>query len=262
MKKTYTCSLLIIGVSILSIAYFFVLHPYIIQAYDIWMGFNYPSEYSRRLGTEWQEKSSTFLYKQLQLPNSKARKGLALGILSERQDKRVLPVLKNIILKGDSDLNFQASRCLVLFGTKEAVPVFMEIINKYKNIKFYATDKETWKDGDRFFSALYALAQLKYEPVFPIIISLAKNGTDREKLAAFNGALYYYDKHKEEVLPLYLERLKTESKYKSTIIESIAKLKCPEAIPALRDLAEKEPWNRLEAEKAISYLKSLKANLK
>jgi hypothetical protein len=237
MNKNFIYSLVVVGTLILSVAYFFILHPYIIQAYDTWMDFNYPSYENNKghyyqLGVEWQKKPSAFLYRQLKLPNSKPRKGLALGILSERKDSRVLPMLKSIILNGDPDLNFQASRCLTLFGTKETAPVFMEIVNKYKNIKFYASDKKTRTEGSRFFHAIFALSELKYEPAYPIILELAKKGTDREKKAVYNGALYQYDNHTKEILPLYIDRLKNcPDKFKGQEISNLKRLNHPEAIP-------------------------------
>lgn len=264
MNKKLVYSLPIVGVIFFSILYFFILHPYVIQTYDVWMDFNYPSYGNNKghyyqLGIEWQKKSSDFLYRQLKLPNSKPRKGLALGILSERKDNRILPMLKSIILNGDPDLNFQASRCLTLFGSKEAAPVFMEVVNKYKNTKFYASDKTTRAEGSRFFYAIFALSELKYEPIYPIILGLAKSGTDREKEAIFNGALYQYDNRIDEIFPLYIDRLKNcPDKFKGQEIKNLKNLNRPEAIPILKGLAEREPWNKKEANEAIKYLESLK----
>lgn len=183
---------------------------------------------------------------------------MALRILSDKKDARILPILKSLIRKEDGELNRTAILSLVKFGKEEAVPALMHIVDKYKSVRFNDADKSTWKSHDLYLNALEGLAILKEERVFLIIIDLAKNGTESDKNFAFNRLLYHYDNYKERILPLYLEQLKVESKYKGTIIESIAKLKCPEAIPALKDIAEKEPWNRLEAEKAIGYLESLK----
>ena len=239
------------------IFYFLFANQYIVQIYDLWMGFN-NTNYSNNVAKNWEQMPSFFLYFQLKISNSPARKSMALWILSNRKDIRILPILKSIIRKEDVELNRTAILSLVKFSKEEAVPTLMHIVDKYKHFRFNDANKNTWKSHDSYLNALEGLAILKEERIFLIVTDLAINGTESDKNFAFNRLLHHYDNYKEEVLPLYLERLKTESKYKGTIIESIAKLKCPAAIPILKDLAEREPWNRMEAEKAIKYLESLK----
>ncbi|GEM_PF-7105290 len=248
-------------ISAILIIYFLFVHPFAMQMYDTWMEFN-NLQYPKLISEEWAKKPSSFLYFQAKIPNSQGRKGLALGILSKRKDERALPILKSIITKGNSDLNYYATQCLIEFGEKETVSILMPIVNKYKNMHFESTDKKHWKDYDRYSDALRALAILKYESAYPIIQNLARNGTVLEKQSVFMGMLYYYDNHWEEVLSLYNNWLKDKNSgmYKSGLIETIKKLNRPEAIPILRDLAGREPWNQKDAEEAIKYLESLKNN--
>ena len=234
-------------------------HKYVVGFYDSFMGFTDPN-YSKRVLKEWQQKSSDFLYFQIRIPNSSSRKGTAINILSDRKDKRILPILKDIIKRDDPDLNYIATLCLIKYGKEEAIPVLMEIVNEYKNRRFYPDRIGQRSPYHRYFDALNALAKLKYESVYPIILDLAKNGTNLEKQRAFNGLLYHYNNHWQEILPLYKDALLDKNLTISP--ETLEKLGRPEAIPILEEYEQAVPMHKDRAQEAINYLKSLKGNQK
>ena len=234
-------------------------HKYVVGFYDSFMGFTDPN-YPKRSLKEWQQKSSNFLYFQTIIPNSSGRKGTALNILSDRKDERILPILKDIIKKDDPDLNYIATLCLIKYGKEEAIPILMEVVNEYKNKRFYPDRVGQRSPYHRYFDALDALAKLKYEPAYPIILDHAKNGTNLEKQTVFNGFLYQYNNHWQEILPLYKDALL--SKDLTISAETLKKLGRPEAIPILEEYAQAKPIHKERAEEAIKYLELLKENPK
>jgi len=78
-----------------------------------------------------------------------------------------------------------------------------------------------------------------------------------EKQFALDGALYYFDNHGKELLPLYVDYLNSKESYKGQVIKEIRGLKRPEAIPVLEDFASKNKPYEKDAQDAILYLKGL-----
>jgi len=247
------------AIIVICILFLYVIFPhrYVVEFYDSFMGFT-DLGYAKRSAKEWRQKSSNFLYFQIIIPNSSGRKGLALDILSDRKDKRILPILKDFLIKGDSNLNYVAMLCLIKYGKKETIPILMNIVNQYKDMKFYPGDETYWKDYDRYSDALTGLAMLKYEPVYKIALNLAKSDSALEKQLAYNGLLYYYDNHWQEVLSLYEAVLKSQVDVKYFNLGAVKKLGRPEAIPALKEYAKRNPLRKNETEEVIKYLESLK----
>ena len=86
---------------------------------------------------------------------------------------------------------------------------------------------------------------------------MAKSGDRLEKEFALDGALYYFDNHGEELLPLYLTYLNSNESYKGQVIKEIKGLKRPEAIPVLEEFASNNKDYEKDARDAILYLSGL-----
>jgi len=257
MSPVFKKIIFIISVICALFLYATFTHKYVIEFYDSFRGFT-DLEYPKKIAKEWKQKSSNFLYFQIIIPNSSGRKGLALDILSDRKDNRILPILKDIIIKGDSNLNYVAILDLIKYGEDEAIPILMNVVNRYQDMNFYPGDRKHWKDYDRYSDALRGLAMLKYEPVYKISLDLAKSDSALEKQLAYNGLLHYYNNHWQEVLSLYEAVLKSTVDVKYFNLDAIKKLGRPEAIPALKEYVKHNPLRRNDVEEVIKYLESLK----
>ena len=262
IKKAYLVGIGVLVLAGLFAAYCFILHPHVISAYDIWMGFN-NTNYSNIIDKQFLEKSSDELLRIYSYPTSLARKLLALGVLSKRGDERAIPILKHLIEADNKEMAQVAMYYMARYGERVATPVLIKVFNEYKNKKYDLKNKSQYDDYRIYEMSIDTLSAFKNEEVFRCLKLFAQNGTPLEiDIAVAYLHTYNDDRHLPEVLNLYRKLIaNSKGKYKY-IVGDIKRLNRPEAIPLLKDLAEKEPWNRKEAEEAINYIESLKANPK
>lgn len=258
ISKTYLVGIVIVVLGGVFIAYYFAVHHYVVSAYDIWMGFN-NTGYSNMMNTQFLEKSSDNLLRIYYSPTSSARKLLSLGVLSKRGDERAMPILKHLIETNNKEMAQVAMYYIARYGEHVATPILMTVFNKYKNRKYDLEDKLQHADYRTYEMSIDTLSALKNDDVFRSLRLFVQNGTPLEKdIAIAYLHAYNDDKHLPEVLDLY-RKLITDSKEKNkSIISNLKRLNRPEAIPILKELAEKEPWNRKDAEEAIKYLETVK----
>jgi len=230
---------------------------FIVDFYDSFRGF-IDLKYPDKIYSEWREKDFGFLYYQIRLPTSYSRAALALAILSDRKDTRILPILKKSIGAEIPEINRSLVLSLINYGTEQAAPTLMKIVNKYKDLSFKSEDKKNWDKFDIYSEALEGLSLLHYEPVFPIIKKMAQYGSGMERNTALMRLLYHYKNHWEDIAPLYYDALLNNSTRINVLI--FKDLESPEAIPFIEEYAQKNPLYRDRAEDTINYLKTLQAN--
>jgi len=226
-------------------------------AYDIvppiiwsWQDFANPNYY-KELKVEWSGKSTNFLLRKLHSIDI-MRFSTAAGIIAKRNERRAIPILVKKVQSNyvDGGIHFSACGVLAIMSPDIAKRVLMEVLNKYKDIR---TKSKSYYI--RYDNTLLILARMKDERVYPICLDMAKSNNKVERESSLNSMLYYFDNHRENVLPLYLEYLNDKNGSKMAAIEGIKNMKRPETIPILEEFASKNPMYKREAEEAINYIK-------
>jgi hypothetical protein len=182
------------------------------------------------------------------------RFGLAAYILGQRKEQKAISILVKKVQSSyvDSQIHFSACSALAQISPSVAKNVLFEVVKKYTNSKGSESP-----EGSRHRNALRILASMKDERIYPICLQMAKSGDRLEKEFALDGALYYFDNHGEELLPLYLTYLNSNESYKGQVIKEIKGLKRPEAIPVLEEFASNNKDYEKDARDAILYLRGL-----
>lgn len=255
MESHYKMNKFVLSIVVaLSIVFFIVVVIFDIVPPMFWsvIEFSNPS-YHSILEKEWLCKSSDFLLLKLHSIDP-MRFGLAAYILGKRKEQRAVRVLSRIARSAyvDNQIHFSAASALAQISPPVAKKILYEVIERYQSVK---GDKSS--ADNKYNNALRILASLKDERVYSIILQMAKSGDRVEREFALDGALYYFDNHSEESLPLYVSYLNSKESYKGQVINEIKKLKRPEAIPALEEFALKNASYEKEARDAIEYLKGL-----
>jgi len=117
--------------------------------------------------------------------------GIALEVLSKRQEKKAVPALIKLTKSLHPYMRTHAIRTLGQIGDVRAIPRLVEIIEKGKRDKNYS-------------DALYSLSQLGYEPARPYVLKLLKKERGLRKGAI--GMIKYIGKQGD--IPLLEEMYK------------------------------------------------------
>jgi HEAT repeat protein len=229
--------------------------------YDSFVGFT-DEHYYQNMYEQWKKKSSNFLLAQLSIFNDEPRFSTAAFILTERNEKRAIKRLRAILnSRANSKIKRTAIFRLVNFDDKESINSFMKKAYAYRQINLDFYDKSKSDSIDEYRDILQALSSVQSEKAYPLVLDLAKNGNHWEKAWAFTLCLHYYKTHSQEIISMYenyfFSKLETPSSpAKDNAILGLVSLGDTRAIPVLKNIAEKEPEYRREADRAISLIES------
>ena len=248
---------------LLTVTYSETIYYKVLDIYDRFMDFTHPRYpgvlgYYEQLEKLYESKSSDYLLNQIKKTENPIRFRYSAIILLDRGDKREIDPLITILNNDYKNYEIRQTAILVLtkFGEEKTINEVMNVVNKYKNVKFNLRNKADYNKYNLYRTALRNLSAIEYEPLYPFLMQMAQKGDKREKTLAL-GCLYMYKRHWKEVLPLYIEKLRND-KIKGFAIDALRHLGRPEAIPALEEVVKSDSVFSKEAEEAIIYLKSLK----
>jgi hypothetical protein len=144
------------------------------------------------LRVEYENKSSESLLREMK-GFSAFRSSLAYDILIQRKDKRVLEyIIKDMHKNKDKTADM---RSLAYVGDQRVLP---EIVNVFNNYKANGTEDENYR------TSIVALAALKYDLIWPVLVELAQSRRAWEIRLAADGMQAY---GKKDAIP-YLEKAK------------------------------------------------------
>ena len=147
--------------------------------------------------------------------------GYAIEILAERKEKKAVPKFMIILSSKRNHLKREVVWALGQIRDLRAIAPLMDIIQKGEGNAFY-------------FDALEALSNMHYEPVFPILLELAKR---KDRVFGIVGMLR--DFGNPEVLPI-LRRFRAEVPKDNSIISRLDLKTINEAIAHLESIQKEQ----------------------
>lgn len=173
-----------------------------------WQEENNP-KYLDNLEKSWEKKSTEFLLKQLRSSNL-FYSGTANSILLKRKEKRAIPIWLDVAVNSRSgQASTSAFYCLGKIDDPSVIEPLVKIVTAGRANRDYS-------------NALFTLADMKYEKIYPEILRMADDGYQIS--AVITMLEYFPDK--------------------------------PETLPTLQKIAKMYPRQRYSAEYTIKKIKA------
>ena len=145
------------------------------------------------LPQEYAKKSTDWLLNEMDSFNWRSGH-VAYGVLTDRKEKRAVPkIIKKI--KRDPGNAAMYVQALAIIGDKSAIPAILEVANGQR-------DKNA--NNDIYEESVVALAELKYQEIWPILVSFAESSKEEDMALAVRGMQAFGSR---KALP-YLENIK------------------------------------------------------
>ena len=217
-------------------------------------------KYYENIKTDFESRPTKFLPWQLTSRNYNSARA-AYEILLERKDPESINMLIGI-LKRTKDVESRGiiMKAIANLNGSDAIPVILQVVDKYKDKKFDYTNPAEMQKFDDYMNALEALSIMEYEPIYPLILDLAKTGDSREKGSVLSSCLPNFKKHSKEIIFIYTKELYISPV--AWVVDQLKELGDPDAIPYIEKYLEESKdkisdYDRKQALETIEYLKSL-----